>query len=177
MLALIVGIYLRGGAMDLLGYHLPSLVGVGTTFAAVYGAFAKFDKDQSDENRKFVRGWLLGLDVNEQNWRHFFVELFAKFFGSRHLSLKCIRRSSMLSIPIICLIWIIDMIRSPTFFYDIIDPDIRYFALASPILGSITDYLSLWKTRILLTKVDLPTNAFLAMAVVAGDAITTVLIW
>jgi len=50
--------------MDVLGYHKPGLVGLGAVFAAVYGAFAKFDGDQSEENRKFVRDWLLGLKVD-----------------------------------------------------------------------------------------------------------------
>jgi len=58
--------------MDVLGYHQPGLVGLGAVFAAVYGAFAKFDGDQSEENRKFVRDWLLGLKVDAGRWASFF---------------------------------------------------------------------------------------------------------
>jgi hypothetical protein len=87
--------------MDLFGFHIPSLVGVGAAFTSVYGAFAKFDSDQSADNRQFVRDWLLGLKVEDQKWAAFFTEVFAAFFGPRHLSIKCITRSTILSAFII----------------------------------------------------------------------------
>jgi hypothetical protein len=64
--------------MDILGYHIAGVVGLGALFAAVYGAFAKFDGDQSDDNRKFVRDWLLGLKVDGGRWASFFQELFCQ---------------------------------------------------------------------------------------------------
>jgi hypothetical protein len=80
--------------MDIFGYHIPGLIGVGATFGSVYGAFAKFDADQSEENRQFVREWLLGLKVDDQQWARFFKELFTRVFGDRHLSWKCFGRSA-----------------------------------------------------------------------------------
>ena len=91
--------------MDILGYHISGLIGVGATFGSVYGAFAKFDADQSDENRKFVREWLLGLKVDDRQWAQFFKELFTKFFGERHLSVKCVGRSFLLSVVLFMAIW------------------------------------------------------------------------
>src|SRR6476620_318485 len=83
--------------MDILDYHIPSLVGAGAAFTSVYAAFAKFDADQSDKNRAFVREWLLGMKVDDRSWEYFFNELFARIFGGRHLSAKCIRRSASFS--------------------------------------------------------------------------------
>jgi hypothetical protein len=54
--------------VDILGYQLPSLIGVGATFTSIYAAFAKFDTDQSEENRKFVREWLLGIKMDDRYW-------------------------------------------------------------------------------------------------------------
>jgi hypothetical protein len=64
--------------MDVFGYHIPSLAVVAAAFSSVYAAFAKFDADQSDKNRQFVRQWLLGLKVDDGQWAQFFQELFSK---------------------------------------------------------------------------------------------------
>ena len=68
--------------MDVFGYHIPSLAVVAAAFSSVYAAFAKFDADQSDKNRQFVRQWLLGLKVDDGQWAQFFQELFSKAFGA-----------------------------------------------------------------------------------------------
>jgi hypothetical protein len=91
--------------VDILGYHIPGLVSVGGTFTSVLAAFAKFDADQSDQNRTFVREWLLGLKVDDRHWAEFFRGLFAKAFGDRRLSVKCVRRSALLSISLCAAIW------------------------------------------------------------------------
>ena len=59
--------------MDLFGYHLPGILAALTTFGGVYGAFAKFDADQTDENRKFVRDWLAGITVDDRRWQTAFT--------------------------------------------------------------------------------------------------------
>ena len=141
--------------MDMAGYHLPSLVGVGAAFAAVYGAFAKFDNDQSEKNRKFVRDWLTGLKVDDRSWNQFFHELFSKFFGIRHLSLKCLRRSFLLSAFLMIGIFTFLYLKVPDFFN--VQGLFNRMVVFSPLLiiAGIADYFSLWKTQILLTNANL----------------------
>jgi hypothetical protein len=184
----------RGQAVDLLGYHLPSVAGIAATFAAIYGAFAKFDRDQSDDNRKFVRDWLLGLKVDdEKEWRRFFEEIFTNFFGNRHVSLRCIKQSLLLSIVLVAAIWTFwylsngflvddEAFRSSVgsergaSFSIAIGMAIGMF-LSSLTVAAIADYFSLWKTRILLTRSNLLGSGLAAVAVVIGDATATILIY
>ena len=165
--------------MDFFGYHLPSLIGVGATFGAVYGAFAKFDSDQTDDNRKFVRDWLAGLKV-KQRWNKVIEELFTKFFGSKHLSWKCLRRSLALSAGLIIAVWLLwELEREfeqghffgwrPWAFVLLVSQSFLY--------GGIADFLSLWKTRYLLTRLSSFSSGFAIVATVAGDFVATTLIF
>jgi len=162
--------------MDILGYHIPSLVGVGATFASVYTAFAKFDADQSDKNRTFVRNWLLGFKADDRQWVQFFKELFAKVFGDRHLSAKCIGRSTIFSATLIGAIWTYRYF----YLYSIGEYDLLVLVPGAPLFWAVSaivaDYLSLWKTRVLLTGTSLLGSGLAAIAVVVGDAFATIVI-
>ena len=155
--------------MDIFGYHIPSLVGVGATFTSVYAAFARLDADQSEENRKFVKEWLLGIKVDDRYWAQFFKELFARVFGERHFSVKCIRRSALFSISICAVIfaigykWLGD--GSPAVYL--------VLTVLWTVSAIIADYFSLWKTRILLTRSSLLSNGLTAMVIVVVDAFAT----
>lgn len=168
--------------MDIVGYHIPVIVTAATAattaFTAVLGAFARFDKDQSDDNRKFVRDWLLGLKVDTGSWNQFFLELFSRFFGSKHLSLKCVTRSFTLSFGIITGILLVFTVRRVLTGESTIDSETSNFypfglALAC---GIVADYFSLWKTRFILTRINLFSNWFVALAAVIGDFLATTLI-
>jgi hypothetical protein len=168
--------------VSIFGYHFPSLAGAVTAFAAVYGAFAKFDADQSPDNREFVRRWLLGLSVDSNEWDRFFYELFARFFGSKHLSLRCIKASFILSTLIvgaICLVWEARLFGKADNPYlddkDVIDLIIVF--LPAVAIACVTDYLSLWKTRLILTKSNLLRHGFAGVMIVVGDAIATLVIY
>jgi hypothetical protein len=168
--------------VDLIGYHLPSFAGAAATFAAVYGAFAKFDSDQSDDNRHFVRDWLLGLKVDDQQWKVFFVDLFAKLFGEEHLSLKCAWRSCSLSVALIFGIYLLQDIKNWQEFFKFSLFAHPYFTaitilIASVLSGCLVDYLSLWKTRLLLTRVKVLRNGFITAMIVVGDFAATTLIF
>jgi hypothetical protein len=52
------------------------------------------------KNRKFVREWLLGIKIDHRYCAVSFKELFARVFGDRRLSAKCIRRSALFSISL-----------------------------------------------------------------------------
>jgi hypothetical protein len=88
-------------------------VGASGTFAAVYAAFARFDGDQSDSNRQFVRNWIIGMKPDERRWSQFFHELFSSLFGARHFSLKCLTRSILLSVVLISFLSINFYVKRP----------------------------------------------------------------
>jgi len=155
--------------VDILGFHIPSLIGVGATFTSVYAAFARLDADQSEENRKFVREWLLGMKLDDRYWAEFFKDVFARVFGDRHFSVKCIRRSALFSISLCAVIFLIG-------YRWLGDGNPAVYLLLTVIWtvsAIIADYLSLWKTRILLTRSSLLSNGLTAMVVVVVDAFAT----
>jgi hypothetical protein len=170
--------------MNIWGVHISTLgaasVAGAATFGSVYKAFKAFDSDQSDEQRHFVRDWLLGLTVDEQKWQVFYRELFAKFFGNKHLSWKCARRSFSLSASLIAAISFVWYLSSPIAWRDITYLDagwlLRYVGIIV-VFGCVADYLSLWKTRIVLTKVTFSQNALLQLAIVEGDFVATTIIY
>jgi hypothetical protein len=157
--------------MYVFGYHIPSLISIGAAFSSIAAAFSKFDADQSDKNREFVRLWLLGLKADDQQWAQFFKELFAKAFGERHLSAKCVGRSALLSAAILTVLW------TPWVWYGVNVFDDPASARLAPLffgpLSMIVDYFTLWKTRALLTKTRLLSNGLFAMAIVVGDVVIT----
>jgi hypothetical protein len=179
-LGVALGIYLckPDNQVDIFGYHLPGLLGVGAAFASVYGAFAKFDADQSDENRKFVREWLLSPKADDRQWARFFKELFTKVFGERHLSAKCIGRSVSLSVALLTAIWMYWYVKYGRMSLEKGAP--ISILVVRPVvwtmLAVVADYLSLWKTRMLLTRSNLFDNGLTAMAIVVGDALATIII-
>jgi len=174
--------------MDFFGLHLPSLaVAVATvpsTFTVVLAAFSRFDKDQSEANRKFSRDFLLGLKVDERKWTSFFADLFERFFGKQHLSIKCALRSFALSVVLILTIFTLWVVKTENLFAALTAPadiicwaPVIVFALLFVFVflacGCIADYLSLWKTRFLLTKSNLLHCWRTAVIVVVGDAVAT----
>ena len=72
---------MKNTRMGMVGYHLPSILAAVIAFVAVLVAFARFDKEQSEGTRHFMRDWLLGLKVDDRKWKQFFEELSARFFG------------------------------------------------------------------------------------------------
>jgi hypothetical protein len=167
-------------AVDTAGYHVTVIAGAAAMFSLVYWAFAKFDSDQSDANREFVRGWLLGLKVEDQKWNKFFDELFTRFFGTKHLSRKCVWRSFVLSAILLTTLLLIWVSKKP------FSLEVWYSGLAEKRLliltvlvacGCVADYLSLWKTRILLINSYILRNFLTAMVVVAVDIVATGLVY
>ena len=59
------------------------------------------NQDRKDE----IALWLLGAG-NEETWDRSFCSLFDALFGKRHLSLRCLWRSSLASIVSVSLIWL-----------------------------------------------------------------------
>ena len=167
--------------MEAFSSHFPVLVPIlaamSATFASVYSAFARFDSDQSDENRRFVRDWILGVRVDSQRWQVFYVELFGRFFGHRHLSVKCISRSVLLSIILICSTYFVSSYLPLHNKFDILSTRFVQLAMLSIVVACITDYFSLWKTRILMTKTNLYARLSSTVFIVLADIVLTTLLF
>jgi hypothetical protein len=154
--------------MDIGGFHVPSIVSAGGTFASIYGAFSRFDRIQSRANRKFVSAWLKGLKAPQAEWSTFFLEIFEKFFGAEHLSVKCFKRSVLLSAFLIFMTTAVTALITEGPFPT--DPRDMYTLIFA---GCLTDYLSLWKTRWLLTRFDLIRKRITVLGLIAVDLIGT----
>jgi hypothetical protein len=166
--------------MSILGHAAAALTGSAGAFGAVLKAFDSFDKNQSEMNRQFVRAWLLGFSADYQKWTSFFGELFQTLFGKKHLSLKCVGRSFMLSSALILTIYLIWLLKQPSLhpLRDALDREILLEAgFIFIIAGCISDYLSLWKTRILLTKSKLLHTGVSTAGLVFADFIATCLLY
>jgi hypothetical protein len=80
------------GGLATVGAALAAAAG---TFGAVYKAFATFDGDQSDEQRRFVRDWLLGLRVEDADGLNFTKSYLRDFLansishGSVYFGVRC----------------------------------------------------------------------------------------
>lgn len=83
--------------------------------------------------------------------------LFDITFGSRHLSLKCVRRSALISLCVFAAMVLWYLLRSPTPIVSGIKPgSSAIYVTASLILGFVVflllpDYLALWKARFCLS--------------------------
>jgi hypothetical protein len=171
--------------MDIWSIHIPTLAAAGlagaAAFGSVYNVFKAFDSDQSKEQRRIVHDWLLGLAVNEQKGQQFFLELFARFFGTKHLSWKCARRSFALSATLFVAIIVIRYLHQGgttlMLLKDLLDKNTLFELGIYLAFACIANYLSLWKTRITLTKIRFSQSGFLALAIVAGDFFATTVIF
>ena len=113
----------------------------------------------------------------------FWRELFTYLFGPRHLSLRCAVTSVLLSIFLVTLILavtgflsqetvVVSMLWMPL----IITPEEKCrIAIYLVVVGCVCDYLSLWKTRFLLTRVRSASFARLLCLAFGDFAATTLL--
>jgi hypothetical protein len=170
-------------SMDLSSFKIPETLTAAGTFAMIYGAFAKFESIQSDENRRFVAAWLLGIAVEKDSptWDRFFREFFFRFFGYSHFSLRCVRRSVGLSIVILAAVLTHWWIRHPLAFQWTSDSlqhrGASWWGLFGVvILACITDYFSLWKTRLLLKHFGTVTRYVSAFGLILVDAVATAIL-
>jgi len=166
--------------MDIGGFVIPTVVAAvasaGAAFTAVYGTFSRFEEIQSQENRLFIGQWLLGLPVPKRGSEIFFIELFNKVFGRSHWSVRCAIASFVLSGFFLALAFLANYSGSW-------QTGSNYNPLAGvgwPIsaLGAcLIDYVSLWKTRLVLTKVSTLHSALASLVFVLFDFILTTVLF
>jgi hypothetical protein len=155
--------------MDIGGIHVPTVVTSSAAFGAVWSAFARFDRMQSRTNRRFIGRWLLALQEPERHWNAFFAELFTKFFGKEHFSWKCFLRSITLTLVIV----------GSLFGFNFALIGIPPLVVVIMVLCGtcVNDYISLGKTRFLLTRMTRTDKLFIMAAVVIADLVTTTILY
>lgn len=167
--------------MDIGGFHLPTMMGAiaagGAAFTAVYGIFSRFDDIQSQENRTYVSRWLFGLQVPKKGSEHFFVDLFNKLFGPKHWSFRCALTSIILTIFFLIFAFFVNPSGTTssheTHYNPLASVSWRHWAMGA----CVVDYLSLWKTRLILTKISTLHNVLASAFFVLFDAIITTVLF
>jgi hypothetical protein len=165
--------YWGGLRVDIGGVHIPSILSAGGTFASIYTAFSRFDENQTEASRSFVSAWLKGLKAPQANWSMFFLDIFEKFFGAKQLSLKCARRSLLLSAFLMIGLYTLIVVSSDAHFETYMIEDVLPLIFAA----CVTDYLSLWKTRALLTRFDIVRKRITVIGLLAVDFVGTTIIY
>jgi hypothetical protein len=164
--------------MDIAGFHIPGFVSASTAFTSVYAVFYRFDRIQSKKNRQFVSYWLKGVQAPHTQWNLFFLELFARLFGSRHLSFRSFITSAALSMCLVAGVLAYLIVRTgdyPTF--EMLNGTTILFASLFLFTNIVSDYLSLWKTRVFLTKIGTLSRYITLFGVVIIDLAATTLLY
>ncbi|MEM8485799.1 MAG: hypothetical protein AAF564_09640 [Bacteroidota bacterium] len=148
---------------------------IGIYLGSLYGLLKiidwVFDQDDviKEKSKKRLGNWLRNVKVKEpsSDWRDGFVAIFDKWFGEKHLSLKCFFRSALVTVAFYAVAWVL-LFALPNE-YNVFDA--RYIRSDYPILKILNgigipgllvaiisglwlnvfpDYMSLFETRILL---------------------------
>jgi hypothetical protein len=146
----------------------PLAAGV-VLFGGVWGFFKGVESVLNEDTKIEIWVWLSGrkkLSPTFQSWPDTFAKMFDRVFGHKHISLKCFRRSSLISITLYCLVFCIGLIQGSSIvrlpawtehgaeYEATIQPaqDISLFPMLPIFLFVVVfgDYLSLLETRLLL---------------------------
>ena len=142
------------------------LVYLTTWLGFVAGTWALFkiaEDTINDTTRKRISNWLMNVSLSEavSHWPEAFIETFDAVFGKRHLTFKCFRRSSIVSISLVILLMLLhctlypesewaQMMQSP------IGPIIVMVAtlFLAIVVNLLPDYISLLETRLILRYIS-----------------------
>lgn len=142
----------------------------GSIAIAVLGLSAVVEKGARPEAISDVANiWNSGWDPNYFEPRSFAERIFRYTFGSRHLSLKCLGRSLLVSVLVI-----IVLLSASELKFELIPPPSNTIA-ASVLVTIIADYLLLAKTRMLLARLRL-SSARVPIFTILIDFFTTAVI-
>jgi hypothetical protein len=138
-------------------------------FGSVLGVFELGERLASQRAKDALSRWLLTFNVRQAGaLPDGTQELFAIIFGKRHFSLKCFVRSVAFSLGAMAFIGILCLSISPNvFFSNLIDKPGWLWLLWNIII----DYISLFKTRVILrtlTRMQLVTTV-VAIAILVMD--------
>lgn len=122
---------------------------------AVFGFFSKVEEIVPNAFKERLGATLENTGhINKESAVNYFPQLFNSFFGERHWTLKCVVRSCTLSISVTAFMLVVWLVR----YQDDIPYTIRvtglnsliFSVLASIFLLCIPNYISLYKSRILM---------------------------
>ena len=165
----------------------------GGLFLGVQKLLEEFEKKLNADTKLEIAVWLLDLrpTATIQTWRSTLPKIFNLVFGEKHLSWKCFWRSCLVTAFVTLIVMLARTFISPTPTNVVAEAMSFVLLFSSGVLGSILpDYVSLWKTRYLVSLTRdvenfVPGLLFLAIDVVASFALavcaafmgTTFLVW
>jgi hypothetical protein len=171
--------------LDFLGSQgVPALVA-----GATYGAFEVAERLSSKRAREALSERIRAFDISAVSaLPEGTVEIFNRFFGERHFSLKCVVRSACVSLGGIFFFWLLFVLLNPNGMNDTVvlltawDEHIwrvyNTYKTGIP-FSLIPDYLNLYKTRKVLTLLTsrMGANAILLIVVLAIDFLVGVVVF
>ena len=135
------------------------------------------------DNRRFVGRWLKQVSVPTIQWNISFAELFENFFGRSHLSLRCLSKSVFLSISLGLAVFLCqwswstkNSILNGIMHHRDRLPELMIM-IAFMVTNIVSDYLSLWKTRTILTRIGDFSKQITLVGVVFADFVLTTLLY
>jgi hypothetical protein len=127
----------------------------GVLFYGVQKFFEEIEKKLSADTKLEIAVWLLDLRPAEaiERWPPTFVKLFNVVFGEKHISWKCFWRSWLVSVITTAIVLVgAAAIRGIELHSYYGHQTILLMGLGYSLIGNfLPDYLSLWKTRYLLS--------------------------
>ena len=132
-----------------------------------------------------ISNWLKSIETNHNiiEWPNHFIDLFDEFFGEKHLSGLCFKRSSIVSFISVGLIFLLWAAIKPNEYYTYLKscPNF-YIALSGPfslavLYNLIPDYISLIETRYLLNYLQNTNSILKICCVLIIDLLVTGLIF
>lgn len=152
------------------------LLAWGTTTGALWFLFEKLDKVATLGARTEMSAWLLSLGRPSpmHTWSESFAALFDRVFGKKHLSWRCLLRSSFASVAFVSVV---------TLVYTGLFPEVasaeEYFWLIplAVTVNLVADYLSLLETRWLLRWVGPGSAWYGVVMLLTFDVFATGAIW
>lgn len=129
------------------------------------------------EHKETIALWLMGAGT-ERTWAQSFVSLFDNLFGGRHLSPKCMARSSIASLMAVVAIWLLLGEFGALPLRVQAELSVGGFLLAVLAVNIVADYVSLLETRLLLGWLTPGRPVWMQTGVLAVDLLlTTAIIW
>jgi hypothetical protein len=157
--------------MEIAGINVPGVMASGAAaFVAVWQLSKNIEKIQSRRNRQFVGRWLLALQGPDRHWNSFFSDLFIKFFGPIHVSWQSVRKSIALTFFLLVAVFLFDFGKIGLL------PPLSVFIYIS-CAAFMNDYLSLGKTRYLLTQLTKSDSLIRMMLIVFADVLTSTILY
>jgi hypothetical protein len=166
--------------MSWLSDFAPIFGGSVTLAGAMYGACTAAEKAARPEALKDI-----GRILKDPSWElsarpsAIIERVFVWTFGERHLSWKCIRRSSSASVFLFAIALGILYSKGSPHIFVVAHSDPGFF-LGMFILGIVIvvfpDYISLWKVRVLFKLIPSPSKSRGLIGIMAADILLSILI-